>query len=62
MHEIVEIGAGYWSIRGDFKIAGVLNVGTQAALAKLADGRFVMLDSYTLSPEVLAEVARITGG
>ena len=62
MHEIVEIGAGYWSIRGDFKIAGLLNVGTQAALVKLSDGRFVMLDSYTLDPEVLAEVARITGG
>lgn len=62
MRDMVEVGPGYWNIRGEFKIAGILNVGTQAALVKLSDGRFVMLDSYTLSDAVLAEVERITGG
>lgn len=62
MRDMVNVGPGFWSIRGDFKIAGLLNVGTQAALVKLSDGRFVMLDSYTLSPEVRTEVERLTGG
>lgn len=62
MQDMVEVGLGYWSIRGKFRVAGLLNVGTQAALVALADGRFVMLDSYTLPPAVLAEVERLTGG
>ncbi len=62
MRDLVDVGPGYWSIRGQFKIAGLLDVGTQAALVKLSDGRFVLLDSYTLTPKVLAEVERITGG
>lgn len=62
MRDMVAVGPGYWSIRGQFKIARLLNVGTQAGLVKLRDGRFVLLDSYTLSPEVRAEVERITGG
>ncbi len=62
MADLVEIGQGFWTIRGQFRIAGLLNIGTQAALVRLADGRFVLLDSYTLSPFALAEVERITGG
>lgn len=62
MSDIVEVGPGFWSIRGEFRVAGLLNVGTQAALVELSDGRFVMLDSYTLSGDVLTEVERLTGG
>jgi len=62
VRDMVDVGPGYWSIRGQFKIAGLVNVGTQAALVRLSDGRFVLLDSYTLSPAVRTEVERITGG
>ncbi len=62
MTDLVKIGEGFWSIRGQFRVAGLLNVGTQASLVAMSDGRFVLLDSYTLSPTVLAAVHRITGG
>lgn len=62
MKDLVAVGEGFWSIRGQFRLAGVLNVGTQAALVHLSDGRFVLLDSYSLRPELLAELQRITGG
>lgn len=62
MRDMIGVGPGFWSIRGSFKLAGLIDIGTQAALARLADGRFVILDSYTLTPEVLTEVERVTGG
>ena len=54
------INEDFHNIRGSFKIAGVVDIGTQASLVRLTDGRFVMLDSYTLSGEVAASVARLT--
>jgi len=50
----------FHNIRGSFRIAGLLDIGTQASLVRLADGRFVMLDSYTLTGEVADFVARLT--
>jgi hypothetical protein len=60
--DLVDCGDGYWSVRGDFRIAGVINVGTQCALVRLADGGFVFLDSYTLPRAVRAAVDRLTEG
>lgn len=61
-HKIIDCGNGFWNLRGSFKIAGLLDIGTQASLVRLSDGRFVFLDSYTLTPEQRAEVDAITGG
>lgn len=55
-----DLGNGFWSIRGDFRIGGVLNVGTQASLVRLGSGRFVMLDSYPLRGEVRDRVMALT--
>ncbi len=60
--EIVDCANGYWSIRGDFRIGGLVNVGTQCALVERPDGSFLFLDSYTLNDAVRAEVNRITRG
>lgn len=60
--DLIDCGDGYWSIRGDFRIGGVVNVGTQCALVQRAGGDFVFLDSYTLTDEVRAEVNRLTDG
>lgn len=59
---IIEVGEGFWNIRGSFKIAGVVDIGTQASLVRLGDGRFVLLDAYTLSPEVEKAVRDLTDG
>ncbi|MCA0977892.1 hypothetical protein LCM19_05910 [Qipengyuania flava] len=57
-----KLGENFWMIRGDLRIAGMLNVGTQCSLVRLESGKFIFLDSYTLDDETLAEVNRLTNG
>ena len=58
--QILDLGNGFRTIRGSFKVAGLVDVGTQCSLVELADGSFAFLDSYTLPDEVKAEVDRLT--
>jgi hypothetical protein len=58
--KIVEFGDGFWNIRGTFKIAGFLDIGTQASLVRLKSGRFVMLDSYPLEGAVKDQIMALT--
>lgn len=63
MHDrIIEIGDGFWNIRGSFKFASVFDVGTQMSLVRLTSGEFVLLDSYTLSGDVRRKVLELTDG
>ena len=57
---IVQISDNFWNIRGEFKIGGILNIGTQCSLVKLASGKFVLLDAYTLDGEVKMFVDELT--
>jgi len=59
-HRVIRVADDFWNIRGSFKTAGVIDVGTQTSLVRLSSGRFVLLDSYTLSDEVLSEVHSLT--
>ena len=59
---LTEIGEGFWRVSGDFKLGGVINLGTQASLAHLSDGNYVFLDSYTLPDDVKREVDLLTDG
>lgn len=58
--KLIQISDNFWNIRGSFKIAGIIDIGTQASLVKLANGKFVFLDSYTLSGSVLREIDQLT--
>ena len=58
--KIIDLGSGFWNIRGTFRIGGVLNIGTQCSLVKLASGRFIFLDSYALTGDVRDEVMALT--
>lgn len=58
--EIIRLSDEFWNIRGDLRIAGVLNVGTQCSLVRLAEGRFVFLDSYTLKGDIRERVMALT--
>lgn len=42
---VIDLGNGFWNIRGALKIGGVVDVGTQASLVRLASGNFVLLDA-----------------
>ena len=57
---VLKISNDYWNIRGEFKIGGILNIGTHASLVKLGNGKFVLLDAYTLQGEVKAQVDALT--
>lgn len=58
--KIIKLSDTFWNIRGDFRLGGILNIGTQCSLVKLAEGRFVFLDSYTLTGESRARVMALT--
>ena len=60
--QILSVSEDFWNIRGSYRIGGVIDVGTQASLVRLASGRFVLLDSYTLSGTVKRKIAELTDG
>lgn len=59
---IRQMGENFWNVRGSFKIAGVIDVGTQTSLVRLKTGGFVLLDSYQADPEVMRELLELTDG
>lgn len=59
---IIKVAEGFWNIRGSFRLGGVVPIGTQSSLVKLDDGRFVLLDAYTLSDDLLGQVRDLTSG
>lgn len=58
--KILKITDDFWNIRGEFKVFGLLNIGTQASLAKLGNGKFVLLDAYTLTGDIKQKVDALT--
>ena len=58
--QIQDLGQGFRTIRGSFKIAGMVDVGTQCSLVEMSNGEFVFLDSYTLPDEIRDEVYELT--
>jgi hypothetical protein len=53
---VLQIADDFWNIRGDFKVFGFLNIGTQASLLRRKNGGFVLLDAYTLQGEVKRQI------
>lgn len=58
--EVIELSDEFWNIRGDLRMNGILNVGTQCSLVRLGAGRFVFLDSYTLTGDIRKRVMALT--
>ena len=57
---VIEVAKDFWNIRGSYKIGGLIDVGTQAALVRRANGRFVLLDTYTFSDDVVRQIGALT--
>ncbi len=60
--DFIDCGDGLWNARGSFKIAGILEAGTQASLVALPSGNFLWLDSITLEGDALAKAMKLTDG
>ncbi|MET0246717.1 MAG: hypothetical protein ABW182_08225 [Sphingomonas sp.] len=46
-----QLADDFWNFRGSFRIGGILDVGTQMSLIRRANGRFLLLDSYSVSDD-----------
>ncbi|MER2165065.1 MAG: hypothetical protein ABS921_13175, partial [Psychrobacter alimentarius] len=58
--KIYDLDAGFWNIRGSFRVGGILNIGAQCSLIQLASGHFIFLDSYALTGDVRDKVMALT--
>ncbi|MCX7283301.1 MAG: hypothetical protein NTX28_04515 [Novosphingobium sp.] len=43
---IEHLADNFWNLRGDFKIAHAINIGTHMSLVRRASGKFVLIDAY----------------
>ncbi|EDM67874.1 hypothetical protein PE36_18730 [Moritella sp. PE36] len=57
---ILNIADNFWNIRGDFKIGGIINIGTHASIVRCKNGKFVLLDAYTLQGKLKNQVDALT--
>jgi hypothetical protein len=57
---MVRLADGFWNFRGKFKIAKVVDVGTQMSLVRKRDGRFLLIDSYAVEGDDRRELLRLT--
>jgi hypothetical protein len=60
--QLLEIGENFWNVRGSFRIAGLLNIGTQMSLVRLSRSGYVLLDSYRLEADIRERVLSLTDG
>ncbi|MDX2322360.1 MAG: hypothetical protein QNK26_17380 [Moritella sp.] len=58
--KILNIADNFWNIRGNFKIGGILNIGTHASIVRCSNGKFVLLDAYTLQGKLKNQVDALT--
>lgn len=58
--QLHDLGNGFWNIRGSFVRDEMIDIGNQSALVRLESGKFILLDSYTLTGEVREQVMALT--
>jgi hypothetical protein len=55
-NHIIRVDDSFWNLRGSYRFRGILDVGTQTSLVRRGNGKFIFLDSYTLSESALREI------
>jgi len=55
-----KLADAFWHCRGVFRIAKVIDIGTQMSLIRRANGRFLLIDSYDLTDDDRASLLRLT--
>ena len=57
---MIRLHDDFWNIRGSFKIAKVIDIGTHMSLVRRPNGRFIVIDSYDLAADALEEFLALT--
>lgn len=57
-----QLANDFWNLRGTFKVAGLLDLGTQLSVVRRTNGRFLVLDSYTPTEAERQAVLGLTAG
>lgn len=57
-----ELARDFWNFRGSFRIAKVIDVGTHMSAVRRKNGRFLLLDSYTLAGADRRALLALTDG
>lgn len=57
-----QLAENFWNFRGAFKIAGLLDVGTQMSLIRRPSGRFLLIDSFSVSGADRGALLNLTDG
>lgn len=57
-----QLSDDFWNFRGSFKIAKIIDVGTQMSLVRRANGRFLLLDSYSVTDDDRRDLLGLTNG
>ena len=61
MSEWIEVGPGFWNLRGSFKVLlGAVDIGTHASLIKLPSGKFLLVDTIGFSEKAIRELNELT--
>jgi hypothetical protein len=59
---VIEVDDGFWNLRGSYKVANLVELGTHMSLVRLASGRYLALDACGLGPETRALIDDKTRG
>jgi len=61
MDIIFQVGPNFWNVRHSFKVMrGLINLGTHMSIIKLNNGRFLIIDTIPLTPEVKTGIDLLT--
>lgn len=60
--DVIDVGRGFVNLRGSFKIAGVIDIGTHASLVERAGSGYLLLDACALTPAAQAFLDEKTNG
>ncbi|WP_404478962.1 hypothetical protein [Novosphingobium sp. BL-52-GroH] len=56
-----QLAENFWNVRGSFKVAKIIDLGTQMSLVRRRDGGFILIDSYGVSEPDRDALLKLTG-
>ena len=60
-NELFQVAPNFWNIRVNFKMfAGLVDLGSHMSLIRLSNGKFLVIDTVTLTDRSRAEINRLT--